>query len=139
MLNILKNIYLLDNRGLKIEIGKNWKRYKKIIDKKDPTWPELNEARAILYFLGYLFPEKIALESLSRRVKYIKPKISLEKFLLSVDTNDDKYSKNKEYLILKEFYAIVKSIKNKIGNDGSYLSEKRFNTLYAKKRPKNYF
>lgn len=139
MLKILKKTYLLDNNGLKKEIDKEWKRYEAIIGKKNPNWEELNEARAILYVLGYLFPEKIALESLRKRVKYIKPKISLEKFLISVHTKDLKYSRNKEYLILKEFYNIVKSIKNKIGSDGSYLNEKTFNKAYIKKRPKNYF
>lgn len=68
MLKILKKTYLLDNHGLKKEIDKEWKRYENVIGKKDPNWEELNEARAILYVLGYLFPEKIALESLRKRV-----------------------------------------------------------------------
>lgn len=140
MLKLLQATYLLDNKIISREMDKFWKKYQKILSDKKVNWNKINEARAILYFLGYLYPEKIALESLERRVKLIKPKISLDKFLLLVDQNKilKKYQRNKSFLKLSRFYKTVKTIKNKVKNN-SYLDEERFNKLYNSLRPKNYF
>jgi hypothetical protein len=143
MLSLLKNIYLLDNQKIKKDVERLWQRYQAILDKKNPTWEEANEARAILYSIGNLYPEKIALESLERRVKLIKPKITLDNFLMAIDSKDKKmlaeYKNNKKFNQLKEFYLIVKAIKNKVNRDNTYLDEKTFNKMYKKLRPRDYF
>ncbi len=142
MINLLKHTYLLDLSAIKGDIERLWKRYQKIIGDKKSSWEDLNEARATLYFLGHLYPEHLALESLERRIKFVKPKITLDKFFLIIDKNDvknlKKYSKNEKFNKLKEFYLIVKSIKNRVKN-GVYLDEERFNNVYSKLEPKNYF
>jgi hypothetical protein len=140
---LIKHVYLLDNKKLKSDIERLWRRYLGLIDKKDLNWEEANEARAILYFLGYIFVEIIALGSLERRIPLIRPKISLDNFFAAIDRNDkrvsDKYKNNNNFKKLKEFYLIVKSIKNKTHSDGSYLDEETFNKVYKRLKPKNYF
>ena len=142
MKNLLKNTYLLNIKKIKKDIERLWGRYQKILNNKKSSWEDLNEARAILYFLGYLYPEKIALGSLGGRVKYIKPKISLDTFLLAIDRNDKKilngYKDSKKFNRLKDFYLIVKDIKNRVKNN-TYLDEERFNKFYSKLKPKDYF
>lgn len=142
MINLLKHTYLLDLKAIKVDIERLWNRYQRIINNKNSSWNDLNEARAILYFLGHLYPEHLALESLERRIKFIKPKITLDKFFLIIDKNDvenlKKYAKNERFNKLKELYLIVKSVKNRVKN-GVYLDEEKFNKAYAKRKPKNYF
>jgi len=142
MKNLLKYTYMLDIEGIEASIEALWNRYQEILNDKKSTWEELNEARAILYFIGYLYPEQIALESLKRRIKYIKPKINITSFLTAIDGKDrkilNKYSRNKNFQKLKRFYEVVKSVKNRMKND-YYLDEGRFNVIYDKKKPKGYF
>lgn len=140
MKDLLKYTYLLDIEKIKESIENLWQRYQEIL--KKPSWEELNEARAILYFIGYLYPEKIALESLEKRIKSIEPNISLDEFFLAIDRNDkevlDRYRDNEKFNKLKEFYLIVKDIKNRVRNN-AYLDEERFNEIYSKFKPENYF
>ena len=142
MKDLLKYTYLLDTENIKKSIKKLWNRYQKILDNRKSNWENLNEARAILYFVGYLYPEKIALDSLEKRIKFVKPSISLDKFLLAIDRDDikilKKYAKNRRFNQLKGFYLIVKDIKNRTKN-GTYLDEGRFNSIYKKLKPRNYF
>ena len=141
MKDLLKNTYLLDIERIKKRIEYLWKRYQKILD-SNPSFNDLNEARAVLYFLGYLYPEKVALEAIENRIKYIEPKITFDRFLEAIDGNDErilkKYQNNEKFKKLKEFYLLVKGIKNRVKN-GSYLDEDRFNKIYSEARPKNYF
>ncbi len=170
MKNLLKYTYLLDLNKIKESIEDLWQRYQGILDNKESTWEDLNEARAILYFLGYLYPEKIALNSLESRIRYIEPVISLDDFLLAIDSKDEKVLEkyrenegastlnlfacspsaqsierfglasltNKKFNRLKEFYLIIKNIKNRV-KDNTYLDEGRFNEIYSKLKPKDYF
>ena len=142
MKDLLKYTYLLNIKGVKKSIEKLWKRYQDILNSKKSSWESLNEARAILYFLGYLYPEKIALESLKKRIQCIKPTIGLDKFLLAIDENNlkilNEYKKNKKFNTLKDFYLLIKRIKNRVKNN-SYLDEERFNKIYFRTKPKNYF
>lgn len=142
MKSLLKNTYLLNTQKIKKDIERLWGRYQRILKNKKSSWEELNEARAILYFLGYLYPEKIALESLGSRIKYIKPKISLDNFFLAIDRNNKKilnrYKDNKKFNRLRDFYLTVRDIKNRVKNN-TYLDEGRFNKLYSKLKPKTYF
>lgn len=143
MLSLLKNTYLLDNKRIKSDIERLWQRYQAILGKKNPIWEEANEARAILYFIGYLYPEKIAFESLKNRVELIEPKITLDDFLLAIDSQNKevlaKYENNRKFDLLKKFYIIIKSIKNRVNKDNTYLDEAIFNKLYNKLKPKDYF
>lgn len=142
MIKLLKNVYLLDIEAIKREIERLWTRYQKIINSEKSSWKDLNEARATLYSLGRLYPEGIVLESLERRVKYIKPKIGLDGFLTAIDRDDAKvlrkYKKNEKFNKLKELYLITKGIKNRVKNN-IYLDEEKFNEAYAKLEPKNYW
>lgn len=142
MKDLLKYTYLLDTEKIKESIENLWKRYQRIVNSKKPSWEELNEARATLYFIGYLYPEKIALESLERRIGSIKPTLSLDEFLLAIDRNNkkilNKYKDNERFNKLKDFYLIVKNIKNRVKNN-TYLDEGRFNKIYSKLKPKDYF
>lgn len=142
ILDLLTYTYLLDNEKIKESIDDLWNRYQHILDDPKATWEKVNEARAILYFIGYMYPEKIALESLERRIKFVKPAISLDRFFVAIDTNNkkllNKYENNNNFRKLRDFYLTVKDIKNKVKN-GTYLDEERFNEKYAKLKPKNYF
>jgi len=142
MKELLKHTYLFDIKAIKKDIERLWGRYQKILDNKKSSWEELNEARAILYFVGRLYSETIALEAIERRIEFVKPKINLDKFFLIIDRNDvknlKKYSKDGKFNKLKEFYLIVKNIKNRVKN-GVYLDEERFNKAYSMLRPKNHF
>lgn len=142
MKELLKYTYLLNTKKIKEHIKELWQEYQEILDNKNSSFEDLNEARAILYFLGYLYPEKIALSSLKRRVGCIKPPINLDEFLLVIDGNNKrvlkKYKNNKKFNKLKDFYLIVKEIKNRTKNN-SYLDEERFNKFYSKLKPKDYF
>jgi hypothetical protein len=142
MINLLKHTYLLNIKEIKNNIELFWSRYQDILNNKKSSWDDLNEARAILYFLGYLYPEKIVLDSLAGRIKYIKPFIDLDTFLLVIDTNNKeilkKYENNQKFSTLKEFYLIIKSIKNRVKNK-TYLDEGRFDKLYSKLKPQDYF
>ena len=142
MKELLKYTYLLDTKKIGQEIEVLWERYQNILDNKKSSWEDLNEARVILYFLGYLYPEKIALESFEQRVKMIQPSITLDKFFSAIDKNDSrilkKYKTNKKFKNLKTFYIIIKNIKNRVKNK-FYLDEDRFNKYYKKLKPKNYF
>jgi hypothetical protein len=141
MKELLKYTYLLEVKDIEKRIEYLWERYQKILNRKK-SFEDLNEARAILYFLGYLYPEKIALNSLENRIKYIKPKITLDNFLKAVDQKDEKifkkYKNNEKFKKLKRFYLIIKNIKNRVKNN-SYLDEARFDQIYSKLKPKDYF
>lgn len=142
MKDLLKYTYLLDIEKIRRNIENLWQRYQRILDNEESCWDDLNEARAILYFLGYLYPEKIALESLEKRIKEIEPTINLDNFLLAIDRDDKRilngYRSNEKFNRLKNFYLIIKDIKNRVENQ-SYLDEKRFNEIYSKLKPDNYF
>ena len=143
MLTLLKNVYLLDTDGIRQNIERLWKEYQDILDNKAANWEDINRARSILYFLGHIFTEKIALESLARRVNLIRPKILIDDFLTAIDSDNklllNKYKNNEQFFQLKKFYLIVKSIKNRVNRDSTYLDEETFNKKYNKLKPKDYF
>lgn len=142
MKNLLKETYLLDVGKISKSIERLWQEYQAVLDSKNPSWEAMNRARAILFFLGYFYPEKIALESLEKRVRFIRPEITIDDFFKALDGKDrkilGKYSKNKKFQKLSKFYLLVKGIKNRVEN-GSYLDEERFNRLYSKLKPREYF
>ncbi|OGF25346.1 hypothetical protein A2331_03980 [Candidatus Falkowbacteria bacterium RIFOXYB2_FULL_34_18] len=143
MLDLLKNIYIFDVEMMGDCLEKLWNRYQDILSKEDCSWEEINEARAILYYLGHIFTEHIALESLERRIKFVEPEISIDDFLLAIDSNNEKilsiYKEDDKFNKLKNFYLLVKGIKNRVNQDGTYLDEETFNKKYDKLRPDDYF
>ncbi len=142
MKDLLKETYLLDVKKMAKSIERLWQEYQIVLDSKNPSWEDANRARAIIFFLGYFYPEKIVSESLEKRVPLIRPAITIDKFLEAVDKKDGKilkkYAKNEKFHKLERFYLLAKKIKNRAKN-GSYLDEERFNRLYSKLKPKGYF
>ncbi|TSC95391.1 MAG: hypothetical protein Athens101410_570 [Parcubacteria group bacterium Athens1014_10] len=132
MLDLLKYTYLFDIKKIRESIEKLWQRYQKILNDENSTAEDLYEARVILYILGYFYPEKFALEAIERRIQYIEPKITLENFLKIVDSEKDCNKYNEIFNKLRDFYLIIKDIKNRKQN-GSYLDEERFNKIFTKK------
>ena len=121
MEEILKYTYQFDLKKLSQAIENLWNRYLQIIENKECTIDDVYNARAILYFLGYLYPEKIALEALERRLVGL----SLEEFLIKADRQEIKNE-------LTNFYEIIKELKNR-EYQGSYLGEALFNQVYEQK------
>ena len=121
MEEILKYTYQFDLEKLSQAIENLWKKYLSILENKQSSADDLYSARAILYFLGYLYPEKIALEALERRLVGL----SLEEFLIKADRQEIKNE-------LTNFYEIIKELKNKEYR-GSYLGEALFNQVYEQK------
>src|SRR3989339_385555 len=119
MLDLLKNIYIFDVEMMGDCLEKLWNRYQDI------------------------FTKDIALESLERRIKFVEPEISIDDFLLAIDSNNEKilsiYKEDDKFNKLKNFYLLVKGIKNRVNQDGTYLDEETFNKKYDKLRPDDYF
>lgn len=138
MLGLLKNTYLLNVDGVKADIERLWGRYQDVLDDPKRTWGDMNEARAILYFLGRIFCEGFAAESLEKRVGWLEPETSLAEFLSEIDAGKDagtRYSDRVFYEKLRSFYLAVKNIKNRVNRDGTYLDEATFDKLYSEFKP----
>lgn len=136
MEKLLKYTYTLNSTGLKQELEKLWGRYQHILD--NPNWEDLNEARGILYIIGYLFPEKIADEAIERRMHLLKEKIDINDFYVLVDSNSDDLNKKRKDPLFKKmenYYRVVKEFKNKTTKGKWYLDEERFVNLYNEYAP----
>jgi len=113
-----------------------WKRYQEICDK--PSWEALNEARAILYFVGKIYCEKIAPEAIERRLHLLEKPLKLVDFFILVDSESkelDWRRKDALFLVLEKYYNEVKKFKNKFVGGKYYLDEERFVNLYNKYNP----
>ncbi len=121
MEEILKYTYKFDLDKLSQAIDNLWGKYISIIEDKDCSEDDIYGARAILYFLGYLYSEKIALEAIKNRLY----DMSLEEFLVKADKKEIDNE-------LTKFYEIIKNIKNK-EYKGSYLGEDLFNKVWEEK------
>ena len=137
MEEILKYTYLLDSKKLDETLTKMWERYQHILE--NPNWDDLNEARAILYVIGYLFPEQIAPEAIKRRLHLLSEPLEELDFYQIVDSeNKDEQAKRKNdalFLEMVEYYKVVKSFKNKTNKGIWYLDEDRFVEIYNKYSP----
>lgn len=121
MEEILNYTYQFNLEKLSQAIENLWQKYVQIIENKDCTVDDIYRARAILYFLGYLYPEQIALGAINNRLTGM----SLEDFFIKADKGEI----NNE---LSKFYEIIKGIKNRT-YQGTYLGEGLFNQVYEKK------
>lgn len=143
--DLIKYVYLLDIDGIRNSIDDLWFEYQKILDDPGADWEDINRARANLYFLGHIFAEQIVPESLEKRLKFIRPEITLTNFLIAIDGNDQKilvrYKNNKKFQEIRNLYLATKEIKMRVRRKGDelYLDEKRFNEKYEKLKPRNYF
>jgi len=137
MEEILKYTYLLDAKQLDKVLTKMWERYQHILE--NPTWEDLNEARAILYVIGYLFPEEIAPEAIKRRLHLLSEPLEELDFYQIVDSDNQaglaKRKTDTLFLKMVEFYKVVKAFKNKTNKGIWYLDEDRFVDIYNKYSP----
>lgn len=138
MISLMKYTYMMEPGKVRKELDRLWGRYQAIIDKKNPSWEEVNEARAILFLTGQVYCEKIAVEAIERRLHLLKNKISLIEFFDAVD----KGSKKLEHLRgdelfkrLEEFYRVIKEYKNRYVNGKYYLDEESFIKKYNEVNP----
>ena len=115
MIKLLKYTYTLQVDKIGSELKKYWQRYQDIL--KKPSWEKLNEARAILYLVGQVYCEEIAIEAITRRLHLLKNDLSLPNFLSVVDANSERLKelrKDQLFLKLENFYRAVKNFKNKL-------------------------
>lgn len=120
MEEILKYTYKFDLEKLSQAIDELWNKYISIIEDENCLEDDIYSARAILYFLGYIYVENIALGAIKNRLY----DMSLEDFLVKADKGEIDNE-------LVKFYKIIKDLKNK-QYKGSYLGEDLFNSVYEK-------
>lgn len=138
MINLVKYTYLMEPEKIKETLNKLWERYQLIINKNNPNWENINEARAILYLTGNIYCEKIAIEAIERRLHLLKIKLSLIEFLDLIDKDSDKLiwlRKDELFVKLEKYYRIVKDYKNKYIGGKYYLEEEKFLEKYKKSNP----
>lgn len=134
---LLKYTYLLDSAGLKNSLNALWSRYLEILEK--PSWEDLNEARAILYIIGFVFPEEIATEAINRRLHLLKKPLTDLEFYQIIDSNDQEEIDNRKddelFMKMASYYKVVKEFKNKTNKGQWYLDEDKFVDLYNQFAP----
>jgi len=134
----MKYTYLLDYEKVEKELNNYWERYKKILEDKNVSWEDLNEARAILFLTGQVYCEQIAIEAIKKRLHLLKEKITILEFFDLVDKNSkklDELRKDKLFLKLEKFYRIIKEFKNRYLGGKFYLDEEKFIEKYNKSNP----
>lgn len=137
MISLLKYTYLLDTNSIEKELNGVWSRYEEILS--HPNWDDLNEARAILYAIGYLYCEIIAPEAIERRLHLLSKPMKLLGFLTAIDSHSEELTelrKNSLFVTLEKFYVLVKNFKNKYNEGKLYLDEEKFIELYNSFNPK---
>lgn len=133
---LLKYTYLIDIKNIDIQLEKLWQRYQTIL--KNPNWDDLNEARAILYLVGYIYLETIASEAIERRLHLLKKPISSVKFFTLIDSNSKElrlYRKDSLFIKLEKYYLLIKKFKNRFVGGKYYMDEEKFIKLYNKYNP----
>ena len=136
MKKTLKYTYLLDTDNIRKELQKLWNRYLSILD--NPDWEDLNEARAILYLVGYWYPEEVAPAAIDRRLHLLQRPLTLIEFFTLVDSKDKdliKQRKDPLFVKLEDYYKLIKEFKNMHVGGKWYLDEERFVELYNKYSP----
>jgi hypothetical protein len=138
MIDLMKYTYMMLPEQVERELDKLWNKYTKIINKKNPSWEELNEARSILYLTGHVYCEQIAVDAIERRLHLLRVRITLPEFLTIIDTDSAKADilrREKLFCILEEYYTVIKSYKNKYLNGKYYMEEEKFLEQYNKNNP----
>ncbi|MBU0929557.1 MAG: hypothetical protein KJ623_00610 [Nanoarchaeota archaeon] len=130
--------YMMEPEKVQNELSKLWDKYQLIINKDNPNWDEINEARSILYLTGNVFCEKIAVEAIERRLHLLKEKLSLIEFFDLIDKNSEKLEelrKDELFVKLEKFYNIIKKYKNNYTGGKYYLEEEKFIKKYNNLNP----
>lgn len=136
MITTLKYTYLLDPPKIDQALTDLYNRYQQIL--QNPDWESLNEARAILYFIGHIYCEEIASQAIERRLHLLKHPITFLNFCTVIDSNSSQLPElrsDKLFAILEECYNIIKKHKNKLTSGKHYLDEERFIDLYNSHNP----
>ena len=142
MIELMKYTYMMDPDRISEELDKLWGRYKAVIDSKDSTWEEINEARALLYLTGQIYCEKIAVEAIERRLHLLKEKFELVDFLNLIDTESDRLRElrsDEMFMLLEKFYRVIKKYKNRYISGKYYLEEEKFLEKYDSINPDKSF
>jgi hypothetical protein len=136
MEDLLKYTYLLDAKKLNKALTELWGKYLHILE--NPNWEDLNEARAILYIIGYVFPEQTAPEAISRRLHLLRDPMDELAFYQVVDSESKELTELRRDPVFKKleaFYRVVKEFKNKTNKGDWYLDEDLFVEVYNKFSP----
>lgn len=139
MITLMKYTYLMEPEKVQEELNRLWNRYQSIINQANPSWEEINEARALLFLTGQIYCEKIAVEAIERRLHLLKVKLSLIEFLDLIDKNSERLEelrKDELFNKLEKYYQVIKSYKNKYIGGKYYLEEEKFLKKYEKANPK---
>ena len=129
MITLMKYTYLMQTDKIDEELDNLWERYQKILNNPSPTWEEINEARAILFITGNLYPEQISTEAIEKRLKHLKEKFKIVEFLHTIDSDSPRLEELRTCPKFKEleiYYRIIKKHKNKHTGGKFYLNEERF-------------
>ena len=138
MIPLMNYTYMMEPEKVQNELSKLWDKYQLIINKDNPNWDEINEARSILYLTGNVFCEKIAVEAIERRLHLLKEKLSLVEFFDLIDKNSEKLEelrKDELFVKLEKFYNIIKKYKNNYTGGKYYLEEEKFIKKYNNLNP----
>ncbi|MFH1801226.1 MAG: hypothetical protein ABH804_00085 [archaeon] len=138
MIELMKYTYLMEPEKIEGELQKLWEEYTSIINNKNSSWDEINEARAILYLTGQIYCEQIAVEAIKRRLHLLKQPVDLLEFFNLIDKNSNRLNELREDELFKKiekFYKIIKEYKNKYIDGKYYLEEEKFIEIYNKLNP----
>lgn len=138
MIDVIKYTYILDTDKIDFFLEKLWTRYQEILN--NPNWEDLQTARAILYFIGEIYTEKIAPEAIERRLHLLEKPISILEFYHLIDSpknNGELIGRRHEKLFsdLEKLYLIIKKFKNKDVGGKYYLDEEKLIKLYNSYNP----
>ena len=133
MIDLIKYTYLMRTDKVEEELNIMHQKYQHILTKAEDMWDELNEARAILFLIGNVYCESIAIQEIERRLHLLKHPLSLIEFLDLIDKNSEKLEelrKDELFKTLENFYRIIKKYKNKYDGGKYYLNEEKFINFY---------
>ncbi len=142
MIHLIKYTYLMEPQKVKTELEKLWSRYQEILNNKNSSWEEINEARAILFLTGNVYCEDIAVKAIERRLHLLKEKLNLLEFFDLIDKENEKLIYLREdnlFVKLEEFYRIIKNFKNRHHEGKYYIDEEKLLKKYEEKNPDKEF
>ena len=129
---------MMNQEKIQEELDRLWNKYQEILDDPTSDWEKINEARAILYLIGQVYCEEIAIGAIERRLHLLKEKIELIEFFNLIDTNSERLEGLRDdelFRKLERFYRILKEYKNKYNGGKFYLDEERFIKKYQEQNP----
>ena len=128
----------MEPQKIQAELAILWDKYQAIINQAEPSWEEVNEARAILFLTGQIFCEEVAVEAIARRLHLLKTPLTLIEFLELIDANSERLEElrqDKLFDKLEQYYLATKGYKNKYVEGKYYLEEEKFIKIYERVNP----